>query len=248
MQINKLIIPALYLACVSVTACGDDNEPAIPDNAITLNMMNDNSQTTIGGSDVYIDNANNFTSSSCGIVDLGRKGNFQLNPNLTQIAQDVAVTPGNYYQIIPASYVRNVAGQRAFPVNTSYYNVYADSWLYNSDKEITGAKIMYAECFPNAKYLPEWDADIKLTLKSDKYAETGSYSFDKNARIDSGFTVYDIGSTTFKPHLEIEVHGNTFTFSNVAYTPGGKVEIVALVRHESLYTRVHLTVNSSISN
>ncbi len=246
MQINKLIIPLLSIACISVTACGDDNEPVISDNAITLNMMLDNSQTTIGGSDVYINTAKNFTSSNCVIVDLGSKGNFQLNPNLTQVAQDVAVTPGNYYQIIPARDIKNVAGQRAFPVNTSYYSVYADSWIFNNDDEINGAKIIYAECFPNTRYIPEWDANIELTLKSDKYAETGSYSFDKNAHIDPYFSVYDVGSSNFKSHLDIEVQGNTFTFSNVAYTPGGKVEIVALIRHESLYTRVHLTVNSSI--
>lgn len=92
---NKLLITLFSFLAIAVVSCSDDDEPKMPTNAIALNMMIGDSETTIGGSDVFINASNNFTSYDCGIADLGRKGGFNQNPNLSQLAQEIAVTPGN---------------------------------------------------------------------------------------------------------------------------------------------------------
>lgn len=139
----------------------------MPTNAIALNMMIGDSETTIGGSDVFINASNNFTSYDCGIADLGRKGGFNQNPNLSQLAQEIAVTPGNFYQIVLANKVQTVAGDRALPINTNYYNVYVDSWIYDKDKDIAGAKSAILSVSPKSNSFPNGTAispgPIKMT-------------------------------------------------------------------------------------
>ena len=73
---NKLLITLFSFLAIAVVSCSDDDEPKMPTNAIALNMMIGDSETTIGGSDVFINASNNFTSYDCGIADLGRKGGF----------------------------------------------------------------------------------------------------------------------------------------------------------------------------
>lgn len=247
---NKPLIIILSILSIAVASCSNDDEPGMPDNAISLNMTIGGRQATIGGSDVYINSASNFTSSYCGIADLGRKGGFNRNPNLSQLAQEVAVMPGNYYQIVLSRDIKTVAGERAFPANTNFYNVYVDSWIYDKDNDISGAKVTYAECYPAVRQLPEWDSetDVKLTLGNGEFPETASYSFPKGCVIDSYVSTSNIGSVydDLEATLDINVNGNTVAFSNSAWTPGGKVRVVLLVRYESVYSRVILNVESSI--
>lgn len=110
------LIALVTLLTIEVVSCSKIDEPQMPVNAISLNMMIGDSETTIGGSDVYINTSNNFTTLCCGIADLGKKGGFNNNPNLTQIAQEVAVIPGNYYQITLAEDIQTIAGARAYPI------------------------------------------------------------------------------------------------------------------------------------
>lgn len=70
---NKLIIALTVFLSIAAVSCNDDNEPNLPANSITMNMMISDGETTIGGSDVYISNSVNFTTSQCGIADLGKK-------------------------------------------------------------------------------------------------------------------------------------------------------------------------------
>ena len=231
-----------------MVACSDNDEPKIPSNAISLNMMNDgNGKTTIGGSDVYINSSNNFESDYCGIIDLGRKGSFSQNPDLTQIAQEVAVTPGNYYQIVLARDVLTVAGQRAFPVNSNYYNVYVDSWLYGSDNEISGAKVSYAECYPAVNELPEWGSSFPIYMKSeDNHGESATYTFAKGVEVSTNYSIYDFEGSNLKQYLKVNIAGNKIVFYNTAYgTYNGKVEMIVNVRYKSLYTQVRFIVSSS---
>lgn len=247
MNFKKQIITLITPALLFLPACSDNDEPEIPGNAITLNMMNDdNGETSIGNSDVHINSSNNFISSYCDIVDLGRKGNFNQNPDLTQIARQMAVTPGNYYQIVLSGDIHNVAGQRAFPLSGYFYNVYVDSWLYNSDNSICGAKVQYAECTPSTNKLPEWDTTFSLYLKADKYTETVSYSFNAEAKIDSDYDIYDLNDSDLRRVIDIKIMDNKITFTNSAYTPGGKVEVVLKVRFASIYSRVRFIISSSI--
>lgn len=245
---KKILTTLLCAFSLSLISCSND-EPQIPTNAITVNMMIGDSGTTIGGSDVYINSSNNFTTSYCGIADFGTKGSFNQNPNLTQIAQEVAVTPGNYYQIVNSKDIRTVAGERAYPINTNYYNVYVDSPIYDKENDICGAKVKYAECFPavSEKLLPKWGSSFGLYLQSwDNYHEGATYKFEKNVTIDKNYRIYEVeGGSYFADNLEVEIQGNEIKFSNKSFTPGSKAEVVVLVRYESLYTEVHFIITSS---
>lgn len=246
-NMRSFIIPFLSVSCLFVSSCSNnDDEPKIPTNTITLNMMNDaGSQTTIGGSDVYINGANNFTTDICGITDLGHNGNFNRNPDLSQIAQEIAVTPGNYYQIFLARDIKNIAGERAYPLNTNFYNVYVDSWIYDRDSEISGAKIVYAECFPETDKLPKWDSVINIDLRSDWNGQTeyASYSFASDVKIDSYFEIYDFEYSELGSYIKVDSSRNLITFTNTS-GQSGKVEIIVRVRYENIFSRVHLIVKS----
>ncbi|MDE7386307.1 MAG: DUF5036 family protein [Muribaculaceae bacterium] len=246
---KHIITPLLFIACLLVTSCSNDDEPTLPANAIPLNMMFGDSETTIGASDVYINSSINFTSSYCGIADLGKKGTFSTNPNLTQIAQEIAVTPGNYYQITPGQDILTVAGARALPVDGVYYNLYVDSWIYDNANNIAGAKISYAECSPRVKQLPAWDSAIDLQLKprkDDPDIETAEYAFPRDCKIDDYIETYDYEGSDMKHVLDIDLNGNRISFTNSAWTPGGKVQVILLVRCESVYTRLSLILHSSM--
>ena len=53
------------------TSCSDDDSVELED-VTTLNMLNeDNGKTYLGNSDIYITDENNFSGSSCLLVELG---------------------------------------------------------------------------------------------------------------------------------------------------------------------------------
>lgn len=247
-RMKKLLITLPVFFYLTAVSCNDDDEPDIPVNSIMLNMMVGDSQATIGGSDVYINSAINFTTSQCGIADLGKKGGFDKSPDLTQIGQEVAVTPGHFYQIVNGSEIRFVAGARAYPVDANYYNVFVDSWIYDKNNDINGAKVSYAECYPAATNLPEWNSDIELSMSrktAEGDTESVEYSFPKGCRIDDNIEVYDYENSSLKDNLDIKLDGNSIIFSNSAWTPRERVKVIILVRHESTYTRVIMNVEST---
>lgn len=245
---NKPLIIIFSILSFAVVSCSNDDEPGIPDNAITLNMMSVDRNSTIGNTDVYINSADNFTSSYCEIADLGRKGGFSRKPSLSQLGREVAVTSGNYYQIFYSRDFSTVADGRAYPVNARFYNVFVDSWIYDKENEISGAKVTYAECYPDARPLPEWDSEITIRLKSlnGDVPETGIYSFPKGCKIDDDVETSDIGASSMKNYIDIDVNGNTISVSNSAWTPSGIVKAELYVRYENLYTRVTLNIESSV--
>lgn len=237
----------LFLACLFMTACSNDDEPNIPTNAIPLNMMIGDGETTIGRSDIHINTSINFISSYCGIADLGKKGDLNKNPYLSQIAQEVAVTPGNFYQITLARDIRTIAGARAFPINTNYYNIHVDSWIYDKNKNITGAKISYTECYPKTKQLPEWDSEITVKLENDRYFETATYSFPKGCSIDKNVDAYfPNGYEDLTETLKFDIKENQIKFSYPMHVSTPMPRVVLLVRYENIYTRVSLTFESSL--
>lgn len=77
---NKLSVSLFALLAISTAACGNDDEPKIPSNALALNMMMGDRETAIGGSDVIINESGNFNTSRCAIADLGTKGEFNKTP------------------------------------------------------------------------------------------------------------------------------------------------------------------------
>lgn len=240
---SKFTILPIVIACLAFTSCSSDDEPKIPTNAISLNLTRDAS-TTIGGSDVYMNESDNFTTQYCAIADLGQKSGFNQNPNLTQLAQEVAVTPGNYYQIMLAGDIRNVAGERAYPLDANFYNLHVDSWLYDKNSDIAGAKITYAECYPEDSRLPKWDEDLEIALTPSAYESTGIYTFGKDCRVDSKIDVSSVNNSELYKFLEFEVNDNKLSIST-RWAIDGIAKAVVLVRHESVYSRVYLTISSS---
>lgn len=241
----SILFGAMFLA--AATSCDNDDEPQMPVNAITLNMLTGDTQSTIGESDVCISIADNFTSRYCGICDLGGKGGFDRNPDLSQIAQEVAVTPGHYYQIIYLNDIKTVAQARALPVNAYYYTAYVDSWIYDKDNDNVGAKISYAECSPRTDRLPVWDTNIDIELKpvENKYLQTAEYAFPDGCRIDDNIEVYDFEGSDLKRHLKAETKDNKITFSTNYWWKYDKAEAIVLVRHESVFSRVRFTITLS---
>lgn len=238
---SKFTILPIVIACLAFTSCSSDDEPKIPTNAISLNLTRDAS-TTIGGSDVYMNKSDNFTTQYCAIADLGQKSGFNRNPVLTQLAQEVAVTPGNYYQIMVADDIRNVAGEPAYPLDANFYNLYVDSWLYDKNTDIAGAKITYAQCYPEDSHLPKWDENLEIILDP-SHDGVGTYAFGKDCHIDSDIRVSSDNNSDLYKFLKFEVDDNKLSVSN-KWAINGVVKAVVLVRHESLYTRVNFTIAS----
>lgn len=240
------VLLLLFVVCMVVASCSDD-EPAIPSDAIALNMMNENNgRTFLGQTDVYINEADNFFSENCSIVNLGHAGSMNNNPSFGASAQEMAVIPGNFYQILVSGSIEEVGGGNAYPVNVPYYCVYVDSWLLDSNRDRIGAQVVYLERYPMRGDLPEWDALISLTLKNvDGTKESASVTFPKGSVIDEDYEIDRDGSIwDLSEHLEVTVKGNTASFSNTAYIPGGSAEVRLKVRKGNIFTRVRMNVST----
>lgn len=134
------------------------------------------------------------------------------------------------------------------PLNANYYNVYVDSWIYNKDNDIVGAKIEYAESYPQYNNLPEWGKTIDLKLNKNKAQteENASYSFPKGCKIDREYDIdYQKGSYDLARNLNVEIKDNQIKFSNTYPASGGTVPVKVLVRYESTYTKVYFNVKTS---
>ena len=236
---NKSAILPIIIASLAFASCSSDDEPAIPTNAISLNLTKD-ADTTIGGTDVYMNKSDNFTTQYCAIADLGQKSGFNRNPHLTQLAQEVAVTPGNYYQIMAAEDIRHVAGERAYPLDANFYNLHVDSWLYDNNNNIAGAKVTYAECYPEDSRLPKWDENIEIVIDPSVNDGVGTYTFGKDCHIDSDIKVSSVNNSSLDL-LQFEVNDNKLSISNT-WALNGIAKAVVLVRHESINTRVNFTL------
>ncbi len=237
---NKLLFPILFIFAALVTGCSDD-EPNEPTNFITINMMDSNNgRTILGESDVYINSADNFVSPrNCFIADLGRNGSLSSTPDPNQMSREVAVTPGHYYQILPADQISEVAGKRAFRVGSQYYNARVESWITDKDNDIIGARVSYLECTPKPGILPEWSTNIDIRLRSTEYYDEGAYTFSKGTVIDRD---YNISGSDLANSLEITITDNTIRFVNRSRLPSSSAEVSVLVRHENVYSRVHFTI------
>ncbi|MDE6287284.1 MAG: DUF5036 family protein, partial [Muribaculaceae bacterium] len=102
---KSTILFAVFAMLMGLASCNND-EPEKIANTLSLNMMNsENGKTTISGTDVYVNEANNFCSRQFVINDLGPKAGFSTRPDLSQLSNEVAVIPGHYYQIFEEWYV-----------------------------------------------------------------------------------------------------------------------------------------------
>lgn len=158
---NVLGILLMSLSLIFITSCDkDDDGSKDPDDAVTLNMLNDqNGKTELGVSGVYINKANNFYTSSNLISEVGRANGVgvAIAPKLTNLVREAAVTPGHVYQIFENNTVHEFpSGTPAVPVDAFYYRVYVVSPIKNKDT-ITGAVVKYVSILPDRKDLPEFE-------------------------------------------------------------------------------------------
>lgn len=97
----------------------------------------------------YINEANNFVTSSNFISDVGNGAGVgaDILPSLTNLTHEVAVTPGHIYQIFDKNTLIDFpSGNHAIQVEASYYQAYVVSKIVNSDMTI-GAIVKYISVF-----------------------------------------------------------------------------------------------------
>lgn len=164
MNTKKIIGISLLSLCITFfMSCSDDDTPNDPADTITLNMLNEhNGKTYLGESGTYINEANNFVTSSNFISDVGNGAEVGANilPSLTNLTHEVAVTPGHIYQIFDKNTLIDFpSGNRAIQVEASYYQAYVVSKILNSDMTI-GAIVKYIPVVPDNNELPAYKYNI----------------------------------------------------------------------------------------
>ncbi len=142
---TKSLIWALAVVTMLAAACSksekvDPDNPNVsvsdPDETVTLSMRNANSgKTYLGDSNIYIDNADNFTGGE--FVSLGAVkglGNVGYIPKTGWVSK-TAVVPGE-------GYVAYASGK--------FYRIYVSRYTTNIANEIIGAEIKYQTPFGGA--------------------------------------------------------------------------------------------------
>lgn len=159
---NLFLVAIILMSTINFISCDKDDDVKEPQGAVAVNMLNEsNGKTLLGTSDVYIDKANNFTSNWCAIARLGKKNGLQnADPLLQNLADKVAVEPGNCYQIFNENALyRFPSGEYALNIDADYYNVFVASQIKQDDKTI-GANVKYALQKVPKHGLPEYDKNI----------------------------------------------------------------------------------------
>ena len=231
-------------ATVGFTGCSDDNDIKFPEGTSSLRMMNeDNGQTLLGNSDVYLTRNGNFRSNQFPIFDMGKtRGISGIDmPNFENMAPEVAAQPGHGYVLCVADDVMTFpSGRKAIAQNVEVYRFYMDSWIEDKDKNIIGANVQFLLGTPDEKdELPAWDTRL----------ETVVWDYDKgqSSSVSLKFPTEDIeiqplDNTEDQNYaLVYNVSGKTVTFTmdmNWGFT-----EYRFNVRHKNTYTRITVPVN-----
>lgn len=222
----------LFASSVLTASCDKEDDASIdPAGTVTLNMLDEqNGRTYLGQSDVYINKANNFRTSSCLIAATGQAAGLggRTTPELDNLVREAAVTPGHVYQIFDSESLREFpSGIKAVQLGADYYKVYAVSPI-TTEAGTTGTVVKYISLSPDANGLPEYGyqfgslnhaGDI-ATMKLPEDAECFWYSglpeiFDIEVRDDELIltllktpTGYNGVSGDFKIYIR---KGNVFT-------------------------------------
>lgn len=161
MKKNKLLRILLAGMLLVGTSCSKDDIPNDPADTVTLNMLDEqNGKTLLGGSDVYINKANNFRSASCFISDAGNTEGVgtQIAPLLNNLVRELAVVPGRLYQVFDGEAVRTFpSGTEAVLVGAGYYHAYVVSPI-TIDNKSAGAVVKYIPIYPDTRGLPEFES------------------------------------------------------------------------------------------
>lgn len=182
MKTKQLFGILLFLCSIGFVGCSDDDDKE-PEGSVTLNMMNEgNGKTLLGTSDVYINNSNNFKTSTCFITDMGEASGLgtPVKPSLDNLAKEMAVVPKHLYHIYDKSVVRDFpSGNRAIMIGSGYYKAYVISSI-TQEGITTGAILKYVLAYPEENGLPEYETVIGNV---DNVGDHIEYSLPKNAEL-----------------------------------------------------------------
>lgn len=205
MKKNLLLRLLFVVMLFSVISCSDDDDSVDLQNITTLNMLNeDNGRTRLGNSDIYITDENNFSTSSCLLVELGGASGIGkvVPPKVGDgLVRKAAVLPGYLYQAFDEETIKEFpSGTVAVIVGANYYQFYVESAIMkdvsNTGTAVNvGAVVKYASVYPDPQDLPEYgsvigevnndNAGVVVQFAGDvEYAYQDTYGF--NVTVDGG--------------------------------------------------------------
>ena len=214
-----------------VTSCSDDDDSVDLQNITTLNMLNeDNGRTWLGNSDIYITDENNFSTSSCLLVELGGASGIGkvVPPKVGDgLVRKAAVLPGYLYQAFDEETIREFpSGALAVIVGAAYYQFYVESEIMkdisNTGTAVNvGAVVKYASVYPDPQDLPEYGKTVVDVTSSDNVVEMQFpadvefyYQSDDtfDVQTESGKLTVTCNYTSYRREYPIYVRrGNVFT-------------------------------------
>lgn len=179
---KNLLFQLLLIANVFLVAsCSDDDDSVDLQNITTLNMLNeDNGRTWLGNSDIYITDENNFSTSSCLLVELGGASGIGkvVPPRVGDgLVRKAAVLPGYLYQAFDEETIKEFpSGKVAVMVGAAYYQFYVESAIMkdvsNTGTSVNvGAVVKYASLYPDSQDLPEYGKTVAEISSSDNVVE-----------------------------------------------------------------------------
>lgn len=229
---KNLLFQLLLIANVFlVTSCSDDDDSVDLQNITTLNMLNeDNGRTWLGNSDIYITDENNFSTSSCLLVELGGASGIGkvVPPKVGDgLVRKAAVLPGYLYQAFDEETIREFpSGTLAVIVGGAYYQFYVESEIMkdisNTGTAVNvGAVVKYASVYPDPQDLPEYGKTVVDVTSSDNVVEMQFpadvefyYQSDDmfDVQTESGKLTVTCNYTSYRREYPIYVRrGNVFT-------------------------------------
>lgn len=161
---KKILFAAFALCTVAFGACSKDGgAKGDPAGSALLNMMNElNGRTLLGSSDVYVDDAGNFVSSSAVIAYVGRVNGLNgVSIRFDNLVRKAAVDVGGGYLVYDGDSLHEFpSGRVALAAGATFYRMRVESEIMGEDaagkQEMTGVKVVYyADKAGNAGILPE---------------------------------------------------------------------------------------------
>lgn len=234
MKMKKNLFGSLLLVVLmfSVVSCSDDDDN-VPDleNITTLNMLNvDNGATRLGTSDIYINNENNFTTSSCYLVEIGGVEGIGkvVPPKLGNgLVRKASVSGGWLYQAFDEETIMQFPSKTiAMIADAAYYQFYVDTYIMKPIPNTTtsvnvGAIVKYSMVYPDTQGLPGYGKTVINLLDHNGEAEISfpndvefSYEEDDRFLVETNGGLLKVTSgyqyTTYDYPIYVR-RGNVFT-------------------------------------
>lgn len=233
MKMKKNLFGSLLLVVLmfSVVSCSDDDDNA-PDleNITTLNMLNvDNGATRLGTSDIYINNENNFTTSSCYLVEIGGVEGIGkvVPPKLGNgLVRKASVSGGWLYQAFDDETIMQFPSKTiAMIADAAYYQFYVDTYIMKEVPNTTtsvnvGAIVKYSMVYPDPMDLPGFgetvlqfsdDEVVEMTFPKDvefAYEENDQFEVETDGGHLKVTCLYSYGRVDYPIYVR---RGNVFT-------------------------------------